>query len=199
MSVPDTNAPARRGDKRARTRARLIEAASALVRAQGFEATSLEAVAARAGMTRGAIYGNFRNREDLFLAVAATHWQPILPPLRPGASFAEHMSGLAEAVIAALPARRAASVGAASFQLFALTHPAMQARIAAANADIYQRTAEAIRDAVPESDLPIPAEAFVRVSHALIDGLLLLHALTPTLITPETIRAAFGLLGSRNK
>ena len=79
------------GGKRARTRAALIEAAARLVAKKGFDATTLDNVAAEAGMTRGAIYGNFKNREDLFLAVAQTYWSPLAPPLTPGASFRRQM------------------------------------------------------------------------------------------------------------
>lgn len=143
-------------------------------------------------MTRGAIYGNFRNRDELFLAVAAARWEPVLPPLEPGLSFAAYMERVAEAVIAALPARRAAAVGAASFHAYALTHPDMQARIAAGNAEIYARAAAAVEAAVPAGSLPMDAAQFVRVMHALIDGLMFLHALTPGLIGPETVRAAFA-------
>ena len=83
------------GGKRARTRAALIAAAARLVARQGFERTSLEDVAAEAGMTRGAIYGNFKNREALFLAVAQTHWAPLAPPMTPGAPFRQQMRELA--------------------------------------------------------------------------------------------------------
>jgi AcrR family transcriptional regulator len=183
-----------KGDKRARTRAALIRAAAELVGERGFERTSLEDVAAKAGMTRGAIYGNFRNKEDLFLAVVAARWEPILPPFKPGGSFAEQMHVLADAVVAALPARRAAAVGAASFQLYALTHADMRARIAATNAEIYRNAAAGLLTFVAQSELPMPADKFVRVMHALIDGLVFLHTLTPDLVGETEIRAAFGAL-----
>jgi len=194
LEMSENGAADLKGQKRARTRARLVAAAAALVRENGFEGTSLDAVAARAGMTRGAIYGNFRNKEDLFLAVVAARWEPIMPPLVPGAGFAAHMDMLAEAVIAAMPARRQAAVGAASFQAYALTHPEMRARVAAGNAEIYRRAAEALRQAMPEGSLPVAPEVFVRVMHALIDGLMFLHALTPELVGPEIVRAAITSL-----
>ena len=59
-----------KGDKRERICAALLEAARALVRERGYERTTLEKVAKRAGMTTGAIYGNFKNRDDLFIALA---------------------------------------------------------------------------------------------------------------------------------
>ncbi|HEY7059552.1 MAG TPA: helix-turn-helix domain-containing protein, partial [Vicinamibacterales bacterium] len=45
-----------KGDKRQRTRAALLEAARALIREKGYERTTIEEVAKRAGMTTGAIY-----------------------------------------------------------------------------------------------------------------------------------------------
>ena len=186
-----------KGDKRERTRAALTEAAAALVREKGYERTSLEEVAARAGMTRGAIYGNFRNKEDVFMAVAAARWEPSLPPFKPGGSFAEQMRILADAVVAAMPARRGAAVGAASFQLYALTHEAMRTRIASANAEVYRNAASGLVAFVPESALPMPAEVFVRVVHALMDGLMFLHALTPELVGEREIRAALSAIAEQ--
>ena len=89
------------------TDAALVEARreGKLVREKGYEGTTLQDVAARAGMTSGAIYGNFKNRDDLFLALGLTYWPPIVPRYRPDATFAEKMRALAEATLAAIPAR----------------------------------------------------------------------------------------------
>jgi len=72
-----------KGDKRERTRTALLEAARALVRERGYERTTLERVAHRAGMTTGAIYGNFKNRDELFIALGQTYWAPIAPKIAP--------------------------------------------------------------------------------------------------------------------
>ena len=101
-----------KGDKRQRTRAALLDAARELVRERGYEGTTLQDVAARAGMTSGAIYGNFKNREDLFLALGMTYWPPIVPRYRPTATFAEKMRALAEATLAAIPHGSASPVAA---------------------------------------------------------------------------------------
>src|SRR5579884_2876085 len=94
-----------KGDKRERTRAKLLEAARALIREKGYEHVTLEAIAERAGMTTGAIYGNFKNRDDLFIALGLHYWAPIKPRVKPGASFPEIMEAMAEATIAAIPDR----------------------------------------------------------------------------------------------
>src|SRR3569623_955858 len=125
------------GTKRERTRAALIEAAIALIGERGYEATSLEAVARRAGMSRGAIYGNFANREALFLAVAEALWRPLEPPFVPGVSLCEEMRILGRTVAAAVAARRSAAVGALSFQLYALTHETLRARLVERNRETY--------------------------------------------------------------
>jgi len=186
----------RRGNKREQTRARLIEAASEVIAARGYERTTLEEVAARAGMTRGAIYGNFEGKEDLFLAVVETHWRPIIPRLRLRGSFREHMRALGEAVVAAVPERRRRAIGALSFQIFALEHEDMRRRLVRENGEIYDWAAQALLQFVPESELPLPVDQFVKVLHALTDGLLFARFLAPELITDKVIVSAFeGLAG----
>src|SRR6185369_4420404 len=100
-----------KGDKRDRTRAVLLEAARAVIREKGHERTTMEEVARRAGMTTGAIYGNFKNREELFIALGQTYWAPIVPKVAPGATFTEAMRALAEATLAAVHERAPVAVG----------------------------------------------------------------------------------------
>jgi AcrR family transcriptional regulator len=61
--------PLTRDRRRALTREALVEAAKYVFAEQGFAGASLEEIAERAGFTRGAIYKNFANKEDLFFAV----------------------------------------------------------------------------------------------------------------------------------
>jgi AcrR family transcriptional regulator len=58
-----------RAERRQRTRDELVDAAERLFSRQGFHATSIDAVAAEAGYTKGAVYSNFESKEDLFFAV----------------------------------------------------------------------------------------------------------------------------------
>src|SRR5689334_4602801 len=110
---PPADAPSRRGkpkgDKRERTRESLLRAARALIREKGYERTTLEEVARRAGMTTGAIYGNFKNRDELFIALGQRYWAPIVPEVAPGATLAEAMRALAKATLAAVDDRRSAA------------------------------------------------------------------------------------------
>ena len=182
-----------KGKKRERTRGRLLDAAVEVIREKGFYGTTLEEVARRAGMTRGAIYGNFKDKDELFLAVEETRWRPIIP-IRQGATLKEHMRIVGEAVVAAIPARRAQALGALSFLIYALTHEEMRSRIAHLNAEIYRRGSDRLQQLFPAEDLPMPPAEFVRVLHALADGLLFLRFLQPELITDDVIIAAFEML-----
>src|SRR5689334_4393974 len=100
-----------KGDKRDRTRAALLEAARALIRERGYERTTIEEVARRAGMTTGAIYGNFKNRDELFIALGQAYWPPVKPRIPAGATFAEAMEALANATLAAVDERAPVAVG----------------------------------------------------------------------------------------
>jgi len=100
-----------KGDKRDRTRSKLLEAARSLIREKGHEHATLEAIAERAGMTTGAIYGNFKNRDELFISLGQAYWAPIKPNVKPGATLPEIMRALADATLAAIPDRSTAAVG----------------------------------------------------------------------------------------
>lgn len=53
---------------------------------------------------------------------------------------------------------------------------------------------EGLLQIIPASELPMPVEHFVRVVHALTEGLMALRFLTPELFTDEVIIAAFEAL-----
>ncbi len=186
----------RKGDKRVRTRAALLEAARALIREKGHENTTLEEIAERAGMTTGAIYGNFKNRDDLFIVLGQTHWAPIKPKVKPGASLADVMRAMADATIAAIPDRQAAAVGRLTGLAYTLANEEMRARVVKVTAESYAFGEQWLCSVVKKEELPMPAGQFVRVLHALIEGLVLHRLLTPELVPDRVIRAAFAALAS---
>jgi AcrR family transcriptional regulator len=58
-------------EKRAETRAKLLDAATATFRDRGYHAASMDEISERAGYSYGAIYSNFKGKEALFLACIA--------------------------------------------------------------------------------------------------------------------------------
>ena len=200
MTSDSTGAAARgrpKGDKRARTRATLLAAARELIREKGYEHTTLQEVAQRAGMSNGAIYGNFRNREDLFIALGQTYWPPIKPRIRPGSSFAEKMQAFAEATIAAIPERRTVAGGRLTGMAYALAHEDMQAQVQEITARSYEAGATWLQAVADEDELPMAPELLVRVIHALSEGLVFQRLLTPDLVPDEAFYAAFAALAVR--
>ncbi len=188
-----------KGDKRARTRAALLEAARGLVREKGYERTTLEDVARRARMTTGAIYSNFKNRDDLFLSLGEAYWPPIIPHVKAGATFGEFMRALAEATLAAIPARTTVAAGRLTGLAYALTHPDLRARIRDKTADSYAIGQRWLRAMWPDAALPMPAERLVPAIHALTEGLVLQRILTPDLCPDDVFIAAFAALATARR
>ena len=185
-----------KGDKRERTRAALLDAALALTREKGLEATTLQDVAERVGMTTGAIYGNFRNRDELFMALAVRQWAPIKPQFTPGSSFAELMRAIADAVLAAIPEREPAAAGALSFRAYALRHESVRQSFRDEMAKGLASGATWIESVFAAKDLPMPADILVRVINSLIEGLLFQRFLTPELMPDEVFYAAFAVIAN---
>jgi AcrR family transcriptional regulator len=185
-----------KGDKRDRTRAALLEATRELIREKGYDRTTLEEVAARAGMTTGAIYGNFRNRDELFVALGHAYWPPVKPAIAPGATFAEVMEAMARATIAAVEERKPVAVGRLTGIAYTLQNEALRASVRDFTKASYDAGAEWLRK-FDANELPMPADHLVRVIHCLIEGLVMQRILTPELCPDEIFYAAFAALAKR--
>lgn len=59
-----------RGERKAQTRARLLDAAARVYARRGFDGATLDEVAAEAGFTKGAVYSHFGSKENLLLALS---------------------------------------------------------------------------------------------------------------------------------
>lgn len=68
----------RQDERRARTITALLDAAAASFAQNGYEGTSLDAVATTAGFSKGAVYAHFTAKLEIFLAVFAR----VLPDAR---------------------------------------------------------------------------------------------------------------------
>src|SRR5438477_12898315 len=58
-----------RKEKQAHTRSCLMSSAAKVFASRGLEQASIDEVAEDAGYTKGAFYANFKNKEELFLAM----------------------------------------------------------------------------------------------------------------------------------
>lgn len=62
-----------RSERKAATRARLLEAAARVYARRGFAGATLDEVAGEAGFTKGAVYAHFGSKEKLLLALLREH------------------------------------------------------------------------------------------------------------------------------
>ena len=183
-----------KGDKRDRTRAALLAAARAVISEQGYERTTLQAVAERAGMSSGAIYGNFRNRDALFIALAEAWWAPIKPQFTPGSSFADKMHAMAQAVIDIVPERRAVAASRLAGMAYTLGSPESLMEVAKVTARDYAEGAAWLAAVASPEELTMPPEQLVVVIHALTEGLIFQRLMTPDMVPDAVIFAGFGAL-----
>ena len=62
-------APQRQSERRARTRARILDAAFRVFAREGYHGATLEAIVAEAGVSKGALYYSFESKQELFYAL----------------------------------------------------------------------------------------------------------------------------------
>lgn len=74
-------------------RQKLIDAALTAIRAQGYAATSVDELCARAGVTKGAFFHHFHSKNDIAVA-AADHWSRVTGELFAQAPYHEHKDPL---------------------------------------------------------------------------------------------------------
>ena len=81
-----------RAEQRDVTRSRLLDAAEKVFVDRGFHAASVDEVAEEAGYSKGAVYSNFENKDELFLAVLErrTHGRPQRRETRGGGPARSH-------------------------------------------------------------------------------------------------------------
>ena len=186
MSSPPTG-------KKARTQAQLIEAAYAEVVENGFAAASLDAIARRAGMTKGAIYSNYRDKAELLMAVRDAKEPRIRLRFETGASLARQMELLAESVIEDLPRSAAALRFVTDYHRYAVADDDFHGALAAQYDRMFDRGAAFF--AAYSDEMTVTSREFAVMMQTLIVGLMQQSILTPDEIGPQTIRTAFRVLG----
>ena len=200
MSTAESKSTSKPGERRAHTRQKLLEATLALMGEGGLHGVSLDAVARRVGVTKGAIYDNFESKDAMIVAALASlpdeatslfDW----PQGRDG-TVRERLRRLGEAVLDGRgdPGKRA--LGAAEFSLYALTHEDLRQRMVQITSMGPTRTQQRLLELFAPEELPMPPEAFAVLLHGLIPGLAQYLALAPRPPSRETLLAMFeGLAG----
>jgi AcrR family transcriptional regulator len=188
-----------RKQRQERTRVELIEAAGRVFARRGYHGASVEEIAAEAGYTTGAVYSNFKGKEELFLALNDHELEKRLEDYRAVVGAVDSPQGV----------ERAASGRFGDFiredpdwPLLFFEFWAYGARNRRLRGEfVKQRTAEVkiIAEAVERQtaeagvELPLPAEQVAVGIGALINGLAFERVLDPDSV-PDDL---FGLILSR--
>ena len=188
-------------ERRARTRQKLLEATLAQMGEGGLHGVSLDAVAKRAGVTKGAIYDNFESKDAMIVAAFASlpdeAMAPFVWPKGRDGTVKERMRRLGEAVLAGRGDVEKSALGAAEFNLYALTHEDLRQRLVQIASMGPTRTQQRLLELFTPEELPMPVEAFAVLLHSLVPGLAQFRALAPRPPSREIVLAIFeGFAGT---
>jgi AcrR family transcriptional regulator len=181
------------GGKRERTRAALIAATLEVVAAKGFAGASLDEIAARAGMTKGAIYSNFAGKAELLIAAMGTKGLALPLTLPPDAPLREQLTAAAAGLAAAIHRAREEVKFVAEFQLYALGDPELRSRVAASYAGLFAAITERLSH-VKDVKLTMPPRRLAVALQSIALGFLFQSLITPEDVTEEVIIEALTAL-----
>jgi AcrR family transcriptional regulator len=202
--------PPERGTQEARTaatRRKLIAAAARIFARDGFEAARLEDIAAAAGYTRGALYANFRDKEDLFFALLE-EWigervSELDELLRKEARNPPAKLRTLRSYYAQCAKDRRLVLLSLEFTLYAIRHPAAHARLRARKRRLRAHGVELIHEitrfrggakqAGPRRLPPVSMRATTAALGALSNALLLEHTVDPETMTDADVRHLLGV------
>jgi AcrR family transcriptional regulator len=199
-----TQAPERlsREEKKARTRAQLIDAAATVFAREGFMAASLDEVAEEAGLTKGAVYSNFDSKEDLFQAVIDDR---LNEPMRHGAeaiidstmgTSEEHAMAGARVFVDTVEQQREVFLLALEFNIHVARHPELAPTFAARNREQLERVADLIRQQTGNTGdtLPLPPDQMAIAVEALSQGIALQKLADPESVPDDLLGRVYALL-----
>ena len=186
--------------RRQRTRERLVAAAGEVIAEKGFQAATLDEIAARAGLTKGAVYDNFDSKDQLFIAVVLSasreRMQRFSWPADRSGSVRDRLRRLGQAAAADAPSAVREAPLRAEFLLYTLTHEEMRHRVAEQAVLRLKLVEEKLLELFSPEELPVSPERFVLLIESLLPGLMFIRAQAPELASDEAIVEVFaGLAG----
>lgn len=168
-----------RAERKARTREELLDAAMKLFCDTGFHGTTLDQVAAAAGYTKGAVYSNFRSKEDLFFALYERRVAATVPGLRTALEGGQSPEDLARVVIGRRRAGRDDGWLAVFFEFWAhvLRNPELRARFER----LHREAREPFVEAARRLGVGLDPEGWTIATYAMVTALSLEQLTDPSL------------------
>jgi AcrR family transcriptional regulator len=196
-----------RKERQAHTRRRLMRSAASVAAQRGLERASLDAVAEHAGFTKGAVYANFKSKEDLFLAMLDARFAERLAELDRILSSEEDPDVQARAAaagfIAAIESEPEWQRLFFEFTVYAARNQGFRVELAARSRAMRERLAErlAARAARLGIEPVLPPEQVATMIFAMAHGVALERLLDPKAVPdgllPEMMTVFFSGLRAR--
>jgi AcrR family transcriptional regulator len=181
------------GGKRERTRAALVAAALEVVAEKGFAAASLDEIAARAGMTKGAIYSNFSGKAELLLAAMGAKGLAMTSPRAPATTIEEELAAMAVELGQVVRRARAEETLIAEFNLYALSDAETRKGLTATYAEGFTGTAGYLAALDGGTGAMPPAHLAVALQ-CIAMGFMVQSLVTPDEVTDAVIRETLQAL-----
>jgi AcrR family transcriptional regulator len=188
--------------RRQQTREHLLAAAAEVFAARGFHGATLDEVAAVAGYTKGAVYSNFKNKEDLFLALFKANYDREMDAIRGALADSEVPPEARISEFVALIRDQTAQAGRnfnllyQEFSLYAARNPAVREelnRIDDQGAQALAEILQAERERVGLEPLASPLQT-ARIVELLFRGIGQLRVLQPDVADDEFVEAAIAFV-----
>jgi AcrR family transcriptional regulator len=194
-----TPIPSRQEQRTAATRAKLLSAAEHIFARDGFEASRLEDIAARAGFTRGAFYANFDSKEDLLFAlmerIVFERVRAVEAILEKHGSPAERLRALRD-YYSRIARDREWALLQLEFKLFAVRHPEARLRLVnryrklrAPGRELLESLAKTLG-----GELPISSNGCTVALGAVSNALMVEHLMDPKGLTSDEIQFVLGMV-----
>lgn len=179
------------GPKGAETRRLLLEKAGELFETKGIDATSLDQIAAAAGVTKGAIYDHFANKTELVFELFDARGSPVLNVLMTDRPPPEQLSALLAHMLSWFAPEMDYVSSHNEFNHYISSDPARSKRFGALTQEYLTGIAARLEETVGAERLPLtPIETAVALG-ALRSGLLLNRLLVPDLTTDAAVERIF--------
>jgi AcrR family transcriptional regulator len=173
---------------REEVRRRVLAAATKVFLARGFGGATVEEIAATAGFSKGAVYSNFEDKDDLFLALVDEEFAWRLDQLRAALEDPEAGAETAgRSMTRALTAHQDLHVLFSEFRVHAARSPNTRRRLARRRREIRATLARTVEDYARrgEVELAMPADQVATVLLALTNGLALERLGEPEAVPDE--------------
>lgn len=165
-------------DAKARTQARILEAAAGLFAARGYERASISAIAARARVSRSAVFWHFGDKETLFREAFRRMLVPFAEEIARTLAHPDPAARLLELITVYERFVEEQTPAIQAFVRWAIESPALRGSIREPLFALHDHFARDVRDALAQAlGEPEPAEALAMGLLSMLHGNLLLAML----------------------